>query len=294
MSAVARLCRDRVRAGGVADRRSADAGGRGLKLVGMCAPADQLLFSGADVRCRRGALGLPEQDAAALLRTPVAALRAWEADAGPIAKLTAVMGRLASVEQLADRITTTLIADAAKTGRIVTFRTDIAATGAGAAMGVAALHRICAGRAREEHRDAQLVFHELDEGPAGQGSDRRAELMVRITVLALTRADITERLGVQRRRIQQWIRGDAAIPAGVFEDLDVLEHAADRHTERLEEAAAATGRVDVAATAADLLATYPGTEQVPLSTHWAAAGVLLADEDRLRALWITAPAHGEF
>ena len=227
-----------------------------------------------------------------LLGAPVAALRSWEAEAGPVADLTAVMGRLARVEQVADGITGQLIADAAKTGRIVTFRTDAAAAGAGAAMGVAALHRICAGRAWEEHREAQLVFHELGERTGDRGVDRRAELMVRLTLLALTRADITERLGVERRRVTGWIRGDMPIPPGVFEDLDALENAADCHTESLEEAAT-TGRVDVAATVQDLVATYAGAQEVPLSTHWAAAGVLLADDDRLRARWITPPAQGD-
>lgn len=258
----------------------------------MCAPADQLLFSGADLRCRRGALGLPEQDAAAVLRVSVAALRGWEAGAGAITDLTAVMDRLAVIEQVADRITGQLIADATTTRRIVTFRTDIAAAGAGAPTGVAALHRICAGRAWEEDRTARLVFHELDERSEGVDVDRRAELLVRITMLALTRADVKEQLGVERRRMMSWVRGDASIPPGVFDDLEALENAADSHTAALEAAAAASGRLDVAATVAELASTYPGIgPHVPLSTHWAAAGVLLADDDVLRARWISAPAR---
>lgn len=261
------------------------------KLVRMCAPAEQLVFSGADLRCRRGALGLPEQDAAAALKVPVAALRAWEAGAIPAADAPAIMGRLVSLEQVADQITGQLVARAAETGRIVTFRTDIAATGAGAATGVAAMHRICAGRAWEENRDAQLTFHQLDEPDEDQGDDRRAELMVRITMLALTRADIKERIGVDRRRLASWIRGDAPIPPGVFDDIDLLERAADDHTEILDEIAGANGIVAVAATTADLSSTYPSAQPVPLSTHWAAAGVLLADNDRLRAQWISPPVR---
>lgn len=262
-----------------------------LKLVRMCAPAEQLVFSGADLRCRRGALGLPEQDAAVALKVPVAALRIWEAGGVPAADGAAIMGRLVSLEQAADQITGQLAARAAETGRIVTFRTDIAAMGAGAATGVSAMHRICAGRAWEENRDAQLTFHELDERVEDQGDDRRAELMVRITMLALTRADIKERIGVDRRRLASWIRGDATIPPGVFDDIDLLERAADGHTEILEETAGATAIIAVAATAADLSATYPAAEPVPLSTHWAAAGVLLADNDRLRAQWISPPVR---
>lgn len=280
---------DFVKEFGVLGVRSAGAGAGPLRLVGMCAPAEQLLFSGADLRCRRGALGLPEQEAAAVLQVPVAALRAWEAGVDPVVDLTAVIGRLAGVEQVADRITGELSAEAVKTGRIVTFRTDVAAAGSGAALGVAALHRICAGRAWEEVKQAQLIFHELDERADDADADRRAELMVRITMLALTRADIKAHLGVERRRLMSWIRGDAEIPSGVFDDLEILENVADSHTEMLEAGAGVTGRIDVAATVDDLATTYPGAAQVPLSTHWAAAGVLLADDHRLRARWIGSP-----
>ncbi|MDD4866837.1 MAG: hypothetical protein PHQ28_06885 [Mycobacterium sp.] len=256
----------------------------------MCAPADQRLYSGADLRCRRGALGLPEQDAAIVLAIPVAVLRTWEAAAGPVAGLTVVIPRLATLERLADRITEQLAGAAADTGRIVTFRTDAAASSAGVAQGIAALHRICAGRAWEKHPDARLVFHDLDEREE-PASRRRAELMVRITMLGLTRADIKEWLGVERRRLTSWIRGDAAIPRGVFADLDGLEAAADAHTASLEEASAAAGGVvGVAADVGDLEAAYPAVDAVPLSTHWAAAGVLLADDEALRARWISPPS----
>jgi hypothetical protein len=273
-------------------RRVPGAGLRSHKLVGMCAPTDQRLFSGADLRCRRGALGLPEQDAAAVLSIPVGLLRAWEADVGPAADLTAVMGRLTRMERFADEITEQLVTEAARTGRIVTFRTDEAATSAGAVHGLAVLHRICAGRAWEEQPEATLQFHELDERDEPVAGDRRAELMVRITMLGLTRADIKEHLGVERRRLTSWIRGDAAIPPGVFKDLDELEAAADLHTEALEDAATTAGGViGVAGNPEELSEVYPAEHQVPLSTHWAAAGVVLADDAARRAHWISAPGR---
>jgi len=261
---------------------------RSHKLLSVCPPTEQRLFSGADLRCRRGALGLPEQDAAKALAVPVPALRAWEAGAGPIPDLTAVISRLTRLERLADQITEQLGAASRDTGRIETFRTDDAAAAAHAAHGISALHRICAGRAWEDQPDATLVFHDLDERDEPTAGDRRAELMVRVTMLGLTRADIKEQLGVDRRRFTSWIRGDSAIPPGVFDDLDKMDDAADTHTELLEEAAtAAASAIGVATTVEELAATYPVIDQVPLSTHWAAAGVLLADNDALRAHWIS-------
>ncbi|QNI09780.1 MULTISPECIES: hypothetical protein [Mycobacterium] len=251
----------------------------------MCAIPGQRSYSGADLRCRRGALGLPEQDAAMLLNAPVAALRAWEATAVPQRELSAVIDRLSRVERTADHITTHLSAEATRTGRITTFRTDTGAAAAGAPTGVAVLHRICAGRAWESHRDATLVLGDVTQ-PAVAEPDRRAELMIRLTMLALTRNDIEQRLGLGHRRIQQWIRGDSLIPDGIFTDLDTLEQAADKHTETLEETTADTGCLQVAATVTDLLAAYPATQNVALSTHWAAAGVLLSDDNQLRAHWI--------
>jgi hypothetical protein len=160
------------------DRREARGsfvnGPGGFRLADVHAPAGQLLYSGADLRCRRGALGLPEQDAAVLLGAPVGALRAWEADTGPVPELTAVLARMADVERVADRITGELVEEARRSGRIVTFRTDAGAMQAGAAMGVAVLHRICAGRAWEERNDAQLVFADARPVDSG-GPDRRAE-----------------------------------------------------------------------------------------------------------------------
>jgi hypothetical protein len=273
-------------------RQPPAAGLRSHKLLGVCPPTEQRLFSGADLRCRRGALGLPEQDAAKALAVPVPMLRAWEAGHGPIADLTEVIGRLTRLERLADQITEHLGAAARDTGRIETFRTDDAAAAARAAQGIAALHRICAGRAWEDQPDAQLVFHDLDERDESTASDRRAELMVRVTMLGLTRADIKEQLGVDRRRFTSWIRGDATIPAGVFDDLEELEQTADKHTEMLEEnVTAAAAAIGVATTVEELAATYPASNQVPLSTHWAAAGVLLADNAALRAHWISSPAR---
>lgn len=278
--------------GSAAVRRPPAAGLRSNKLLSVCPPTEQRLFSGAELRCRRGALGLPEQDAARALAVPVAALRAWEAGNGPTPDLTAVIDRLTRLERLADRITEQLSAAARDTGRIVTFRTDDAAAAGHAAHGISALHRICAGRAWEDQPDATLVFHELDEREEPASGDRRAELMVRVTMLGLTRADIKEQLGVDRRRFTSWIRGDAAIPPGVFDDLDEIDDAADTHTELLEEATtAAAGAIGVATTVDELAAAYPARDQVPLSTHWAAAGVLLADNDALCAHWISQPAR---
>lgn len=277
---------------GPAVRQPSTAGLRSHKLLGVCPPTEQRLFSGADLRCRRGALGLPEQDAAKALDVPVPALRAWEAGNGPIPDLTAVIGRLTRLERLADQITEQLSAAARDTGRIVTFRTDDAAADAHAAQGISALHRICAGRAWEDQPDATLVFDELDERDDPVAGDRRAELMVRVTMLGMTRADIKEQLGVDRRRFASWIRGDAAIPPGVFDDLDEIDDAADTHTELLEEATtAAADAIGVATTVEELAATYPARDQVLLSTHWAAAGVLLAANDALRAHWISQPAR---
>ena len=139
-------------------------------------------------------------------------LRAWEVGNGPVPDLTVVIGRLTRLERIADQITEHLSAAALDTGRIVTFRTDDAASSAQGAQGISALHRICAGRAWEDQPDAQLVFHELDERDEPTAGDRRAELMVRVTMLGLNRADIKEQLGVERRRFTSWIRGDAPIP----------------------------------------------------------------------------------
>lgn len=276
-------------------------------------------YTGADLVTRRSALGLVRRSALQdLFGYSVRIIDYWEHDLLIGDELDEAMIRMSRLERDANRITKGLVENSRETGVITTYRTDDDAAAAGATISVSGLrqdvlnpeyapdialhvadarfHRVCAGRALSRNPDAELVAVGLPESDLVSIA-QRSRVLVQLSMLGLSTTSIESAIGLPQRVLQNWLAASAkdgrlrgTLHADQFQRIDEITEARSAHIDVLEARPERTeeGVLPVAATAEDLQIIDPGTI-LPLETHRAVVGELLAGDFDLRGRWVSPP-----
>lgn len=235
----------------------------------------------AQVRCARLAAGVRENELEDLLEVDAGTVAAWEELRGPIAEDAAQ--RLAEMTVAAAAEAVRLIEQASAGEQIVTFGHDadvLAATGG--RLGLASVHRVCAGRAALAVPGAEVVIRDSD-------GDRDGRMLCVTAACGMGLGQVQKWFDVKRRMAQNWLGGLRPVPPGVIEELRQITAEVGEHIDEL----AATIDADsddpvlwVCATDEQMEDQWPERAQLPLSTHQVCAARAAAAVDGARLVFL--------
>ena len=235
----------------------------------------------AQVRCARLAVGLLEYEVEQILGLDAGAIAAAEERRAPIPD--GLVELLDEVTAIAATETVRLIETATVSGEIEVFKdaADVFAATQGR-IAMEGVYRVCAGRAAMAVPQAQVIRRDLETN-----ADHAAWLACVAAACGMGFNQIQKWFDVGRKRVQTWIAGTGAVPAGVVAEMREITTRARAHVEEIAAGIDADDPIVwVCATEEQMETHWPAHADLPLTTHQVCAARAAASVDGARLVFL--------